>query len=189
MLRRPIWCQINYRASSLVWHEVVLRGNTAAEFDRQILNWSPSRAALAYSRQPKSGNPIYEKPVVLVIYLEEFGFLLDKIIPRRGTFVPITISSSPHNPIGLGRREFKAKKLSRHLRPALYPVADDRYSFARQRSRIGNHSKRMAGRAAFSTDAMSHESNKDRLAIKRATQSWHHTDERSLFSIFHVHVA
>src|SRR5271154_3271026 len=56
-------------ATSLVWHELALVGNTAHDFETQITdmrdflaeNW---RALVGRN----SGNPIYEKPVVLVIY-------------------------------------------------------------------------------------------------------------------------
>ena len=33
---------------------------------------------------PKTGNPVYERPVVLVIYREDHKFLLDPIIPKPG---------------------------------------------------------------------------------------------------------
>jgi len=31
---------------------------------------------------PKTGNPVYDRPVVLVLYREDHKFLLDPIIPR-----------------------------------------------------------------------------------------------------------
>ena len=72
-------------ATSLVWHELALVGNTAHDFETQITdmrdflaeNW---RALVGRN----SGNPIYEKPVVLVIYREDHRFLLDQVRPRRG---------------------------------------------------------------------------------------------------------
>ena len=33
---------------------------------------------------PRTGNPVYERPVVLVVYREDHRFLLDPIIPRAG---------------------------------------------------------------------------------------------------------
>ncbi|MEI9886119.1 MAG: hypothetical protein WDN08_06385 [Rhizomicrobium sp.] len=33
---------------------------------------------------PRSGNPVYEKPVVLVIYRDDYKFLLDAVRPRQG---------------------------------------------------------------------------------------------------------
>src|SRR5262245_48101517 len=72
-------------ASSLIWHDVPLRGNTAAEFEEQIGGLQPFlmenwRAGVS----SKSGNPIYERPVVLVLYREDHRFVLDRIIPQPG---------------------------------------------------------------------------------------------------------
>ena len=72
-------------ASSLVWHEVALTGTTAHKFGEQITdlesflaeNW---KAGVSQ----KTGNPVYERPVVLVIYREDHRFLLDPILPRPG---------------------------------------------------------------------------------------------------------
>src|ERR1700722_4718155 len=59
-------------ATSLVWHELSLTGNTAHEFEAQITDLGPFltdnwRARMSHA----SGNPVYEKPVVLVIYRED----------------------------------------------------------------------------------------------------------------------
>jgi hypothetical protein len=72
-------------AQSLVWKELALRGQSSAEFDEQIAELQPFlsenwRASVSKS----SGNPVYEKPVVLVIYREDCRFLVDPILPRRG---------------------------------------------------------------------------------------------------------
>jgi hypothetical protein len=72
-------------ATSLVWHELPLTGNTAHDFELQI---GDLQAFLGENWQarvsPNTGNPIYEKPVVLVIYREDHKFLLDQVRPRRG---------------------------------------------------------------------------------------------------------
>ncbi|MBM3597472.1 MAG: hypothetical protein FJX35_04615, partial [Alphaproteobacteria bacterium] len=70
-------------ATTLVWHECVLTGATSHEFEEQITdlagflgeNW---RAHLS----PRTGNPVYERPIVLVIYRADQRFLLDRVIPR-----------------------------------------------------------------------------------------------------------
>src|SRR5690348_11585043 len=62
-------------ASSLVWHELPLAGNSAHRFEQQITNlerflaenWKAGGSA-------KTGNPVYERPVVLVIYREDPKF-------------------------------------------------------------------------------------------------------------------
>src|SRR5262249_5280830 len=50
---------------------------------------------------PKTGNPVYERPVVLVLYREDHKFLLDPIIPRPGGTVAnydLVIPSQPYRP-------------------------------------------------------------------------------------------
>ncbi|HXP31875.1 MAG TPA: hypothetical protein VN832_12350, partial [Stellaceae bacterium] len=71
-------------ATSLVWHEVGLTGGSSHEFEEQITALQPFLAQHWRAKVGKSGNPIYEKPVVLVIYREDYKFLLDQLRPRRG---------------------------------------------------------------------------------------------------------
>ncbi|HXP31974.1 MAG TPA: hypothetical protein VN832_12845, partial [Stellaceae bacterium] len=71
-------------ATSLVWHEVSFSGQSAHEFEEQITHLQPFLAQHWRAKVGKSGNPIYEKPVVLVIYREDYKFLLDQLRPRRG---------------------------------------------------------------------------------------------------------
>jgi SAM-dependent methyltransferase len=110
-------------ATSLVWHELALVGNTAHDFETQITdmrdflaeNW---RALVGRN----SGNPIYEKPVVLVIYREDHRFLLDQVRPRRGLTradYDLVIASQPYRaraPI-----EFKARRVVAPLARSLAP--------------------------------------------------------------------
>ena len=64
-------------ATSLVWHELSLTGNTAHEFETQITDLGPFLSENWRARvSGASGNPVYEKPVVLVIYREDHRFLL-----------------------------------------------------------------------------------------------------------------
>jgi hypothetical protein len=72
-------------ASTMVWRELVLQGNSAAEFDRQIGELDSFLAETWTARiSPATGNPVYQKPAVLVIYREDCRFLLDQVVPRRG---------------------------------------------------------------------------------------------------------
>ena len=72
-------------ASSMVWHELPLTGNTAHEFEQQITDLEPFLAEnWKAGVSAKTGNPVYERPVVLVIYREDHKFLLDPIIPQAG---------------------------------------------------------------------------------------------------------
>ena len=110
-------------AARLVWKEVALKGNTSAEFEEQITGLQPFladnwRAAVS----KKTGNPIYEKPVVLVLYREDCAFTLDQVIPRRG--VPkadfdLVIASQPYR--ARASTQFKAKRVVAPLARALAP--------------------------------------------------------------------
>jgi len=72
-------------AASLEWHEVPLQGTTAHEFEQQITalqpflaqNWNVRRSA-------KTGNPLYNRPTVLVLYRDDYHFMLDQVIPHPG---------------------------------------------------------------------------------------------------------
>ena len=71
---------------------------------------------------PKTGNPVYERPVVLVIYREDHKFLLDPIIPRPGGTVAnydLVIASQPYR--ARASLDFKAKRVIAPLARALGP--------------------------------------------------------------------
>ncbi|MEI9988684.1 MAG: hypothetical protein WDM86_01490 [Rhizomicrobium sp.] len=110
-------------ATSLVWHELPLRGSTAAEFEEQISDLEPFLAQnWRATVSKKSGNPVYEKPVVLVIYLEDCRFLLDQVIPRRGSIhadYDLVIASQPYR--ARATAEFKARKVIAPLAQSLAP--------------------------------------------------------------------
>jgi hypothetical protein len=110
-------------ASSMVWHEVALTGTSAHQFEQQITdlvpflneNWKAGVSA-------KTGNPVYERPVVLVVYREDHKFLLDPIIPRPGGTVAnydLVIASQPYR--ARASLEFKAKRVIAPLARALGP--------------------------------------------------------------------
>jgi hypothetical protein len=110
-------------ATSLVWHEVSLLGGTAHEFEEQIAALHPFLAENWRARaSPTTGNPLYEKPVVLVFYREDHKFLLDQVRPRRAApraDYDLVIASQPYRarvPV-----EFKAKKVIAPLARALGP--------------------------------------------------------------------
>ena len=86
-------------ASSMVWHEVALTGSSSYQFEQQITDLVPFldenwKAGVS----PKTGNPVYERPVVLVVYREDHKFLLDPIIPKPAARSRTTISSSLRSP-------------------------------------------------------------------------------------------
>ena len=100
-------------ATSMVWEEVALTGTTAHEFGEQIASLDPFLARNWQARHsPRTGNPIYDHPTVLVIYREDYRFLLDNAIPKRGegrADYDMVIASQPYRlraPL-----EFKAGKV------------------------------------------------------------------------------
>ncbi|HMN81711.1 MAG TPA: hypothetical protein PKA20_17560 [Burkholderiaceae bacterium] len=110
-------------ASSMVWHELVLAGNTAHEFEQQINDLNPFLAANWTARpSAATGNPVYERPVVLVIYREDYRFLLDAVVPRPGAVradYDLVMASQPYRlrvPTA-----FKAQKVLAPLARALGP--------------------------------------------------------------------
>jgi hypothetical protein len=110
-------------ATSLVWQEVGLTGTTAHDFERQIGDLHSFLTEHWRARaSPATGNPLYEKPVVLVLYREDHKFLLDQVRPRRGTAradYDLVIASQPYR--ARTSLEFKAKKIVAPLARSLGP--------------------------------------------------------------------
>lgn len=72
-------------ANIMVRKDVVLRGSTAGDFDQQIAELMPFlRQHWQASISPSSGNPVYQKPAVLVLYREDQRFLIEQMLPRPG---------------------------------------------------------------------------------------------------------
>jgi len=110
-------------AAALNWQEVGLAGRTAHEYAEQIEDLAP---ALAHGWQTKTsektGNPIYERPSVLVLYREDHRFLLDDVIPRPGRSFEcydLVIASQPWR--ARMSAKFKAQKVLAPLAHNLAP--------------------------------------------------------------------
>jgi SAM-dependent methyltransferase len=110
-------------AGAMVWREVALEGSTAHEFETQIEeqndflsdNWGAHASK-------KTGNPLYDRPAVLVMYREDYRFLMDDIIPRRGAQradYDLVIASQPYRL--RASNEFKASKVLAPLARSLAP--------------------------------------------------------------------
>jgi hypothetical protein len=110
-------------ATSMVWKEVALEGNTAHAFEQQITGLESFLGENWKARvSPKSGNPVYERPVVLVLYRADHKFLLDQIVPKPGGTVAdydLVIASQPYR--ARASLEFKAKRVLAPLARALGP--------------------------------------------------------------------
>ena len=87
-------------AAGINWSEIALEGSTAHEFDEQIKGlqtllhegWQTRTSA-------KTGNPLYERPSVLVLYRADQRFVLDRTIPRPGggrADYDLVIASQPY---------------------------------------------------------------------------------------------
>lgn len=110
-------------AGSLVWREVPLQGATSAEFEEEISALQPFLAEnWRAGVSGKTGNPVYERPVVLVLYRNDHRFLLDPIIPHPGRAeanFDLVIASQPYR--ARASAEFKAKRVIAPLARALRP--------------------------------------------------------------------
>jgi len=110
-------------ASSLVWREAPLTGTSAHQFEQQITDLVPFLSQnWKAGVSPKTGNPVYERPVVLVIYRADHRFLLDPIIPRPGGTVAnydLVIASQPYR--ARASLDFKAGRVIAPLAKALGP--------------------------------------------------------------------
>ena len=110
-------------ATSLVWKELPMEGNTAHSFEKQITDLEPFLAENWKARvSPISGNPVYERPVILVIHRADHKFMLDQIVPKPGGTVAdydLVIASQPYR--ARSTLEFKAKRVIAPLARALGP--------------------------------------------------------------------
>ena len=110
-------------AAALNWIEVALEGDSSHEFHEQITGLQP-RLADTWQVRPseKTGNPLYVRPSVLVVYREDHKFLLDQVIPRPGAVkadYDLVIASQPYRarmPVS-----FKAQKVLAPLARSLAP--------------------------------------------------------------------
>lgn len=72
-------------AAALNWKTVELEGNSAYGYGQQLRSLDEFLVdAWQATASPKSGNPLYVRPTVLIIYRKDHKFLLDPVIPRPG---------------------------------------------------------------------------------------------------------
>jgi hypothetical protein len=109
-------------AKNMVWREVSLTGNSAHEFEQQIVDLQDFLSENWQARAGKHGNPVYERPVALILYRDDHRFLLDSLIPRRESpqaNFDLIIASQPYRAIATA--ESKAKNVVTPLARALAP--------------------------------------------------------------------
>ena len=110
-------------AAAFNWQEVRLTGTSSHDYAEQI---EALGATLAYGWQTKpsakTGNPVYVRPTVLVIYREDHKFMLDGVIPKPGRIVDhydLILASQPWR--ARMSAQFKAQKVLAPLARALAP--------------------------------------------------------------------
>jgi hypothetical protein len=108
-------------AAGMIWREVALSGNASGDFEAQIAELQPFleenwRASVS----PRSGMPVYERPIALVFYREDHRFLLDPVIPRAGRVeanFDLVIASQPYR--AKSSANFRARRIIAPLARAL----------------------------------------------------------------------
>jgi hypothetical protein len=79
------WLQASANGPPMTWHEVALKGSSAGDFEEQIAALTPwLRQNWQAGISARSGNPVYRRPAVLLLYREDQRFLLDPMLPQRG---------------------------------------------------------------------------------------------------------
>jgi hypothetical protein len=112
------------KAAALNWLEVSLEGTTAHGFGEQLRAMDAELVdGWQVTASPKTGNPLYVRPTVMVIYREDQRFLLDDVIPRRGQAgagnYDLSIISQPWR--ARMNAEFKVEKVLSPLVQSLAP--------------------------------------------------------------------
>jgi hypothetical protein len=110
-------------AAALNWQEVKLTGASAHEYAEQIDDLA-SVLADGWQTQPsaKTGNPVYRRPSVLVMYREDHKFMLDSVIPKPGRIFEsydFILASQPWR--ARVSAEFKAQRVLAPLVRSLAP--------------------------------------------------------------------
>ena len=110
-------------AASLNWIDCPLTGSSSYEFSEQIAALQDKLAeGWRVKASAKTGNPIYVRPSVVVMYRADHKFILDQIIPKPAHTPPeydLIIASQPYR--ARMSVEFKAEKVLAPLAERLAP--------------------------------------------------------------------
>lgn len=111
-------------AAALNWHEVALEGDSSSEYGEQLAALDPLLVdGWQVKSSEKTGNPVYVRPSVLVIYRRDHSFLLDSVIPRPGQVggdYDLAIASQPWR--ARMSAEFKVRRILSPLVRSLGPA-------------------------------------------------------------------
>ena len=109
--------------SDLIWREVALQGDTTHAFHEQIQDLhEPLADDWRVEVDPKTGNPRYARPAVLLLYREDHRFALDGVIPKRGEKAggyDLVLASQPYQ--ARASAEFKVRNVLAPLARSLAP--------------------------------------------------------------------
>ncbi|MEP7274940.1 MAG: hypothetical protein ABI812_01210 [Betaproteobacteria bacterium] len=112
-----------HAAAALNWQTVRLRGKSAHDYAEQIEALGPM---LSYGWQTRpstrTGNPVYTRPTVLVVYRDDHQFLLESVIPRPGQTLgdyDLVLASQPWR--ARTSAQFKARQVLSPLARSLAP--------------------------------------------------------------------
>ena len=112
------------QAAALNWREVALEGDSAYEYGEQMRSLDRFLVdGWQVKASEKTGNPMYVRPSVLVIYRKDHSFLLDNVIPRPGQVAgnyDLVLASQPWR--ARMSAEFKVKKVLAPLVRSLGPA-------------------------------------------------------------------
>ncbi len=96
----PSLSPLTSAAGGLIWREVPLEGTTTFDFAHQIRGlFSDLVSDWEVYTSPKSGNPLYVRPSVLVLYRKDHEFLLRPVLPKPGQtegLYDLIIASQPY---------------------------------------------------------------------------------------------
>jgi hypothetical protein len=110
-------------AAALNWHEIRLEGTASYDYREQLESLDKLLVEGWQTRTSEtSGNPVYVRPSVLVIYRQDHQFPLDDIIPRPGQQLgdfDLILASQPWR--ARMSAEFKAQKVLAPLVSELAP--------------------------------------------------------------------
>jgi hypothetical protein len=109
-------------AKALNWQTVRLTGHSAHEYVEQIQALGPT---LSYGWQtkpsPTTGNPVYVRPSVLVIYRADHEFVLNSVIPNPGERLAYDFALASQPWRAKTSAKFKAEKILAPLARSLTP--------------------------------------------------------------------
>ena len=111
------------QAAALNWREVVLEGDSAYDYGEQLRGLESFLVdGWQVKSHPRSGNPVYVRPSVLILYRRDHRFLLDGVIPRPGQVAgnyDLVLASQPWRARMSAR--FKVRKVLGPLARSLGP--------------------------------------------------------------------